>query len=81
MGPLPIQFNFFDEGVQAGIEGLKYAAEKGLAVVIMKALRDGNLASNILGSRKVWDKAEVKRAPAGFLLATSGTTPKSVCPE
>lgn len=59
-----VQFNYLDENFQAGVQGLKYAAEKGLAIVIMEPLRGGNLASNIPEeARKVWDRAEIKRTP------------------
>lgn len=52
-----IQYNLLNEDVQAGTEGLAYAAERGVAVVIMEPLLGGALASPPPDVQHVWDEA------------------------
>lgn len=42
-----IQLNILDETQQIGVEGLKYAADKGVAVVVMEPLRGGYFTNNV----------------------------------
>lgn len=63
-----IQLNYVDTESSPrtpGIEGLKYAHSRGLAVVIMEPLRGGMLATKPPKEvQEIWDKAEIKRSPA-----------------
>lgn len=62
-----IQYNYIDERGQAGVDGLKRAAEKHIPVVIMEPLRGGRLADQIpSGAEKIFRMANGKRSPADW---------------
>ena len=64
-----IQYNYMDEKNQAGTEGLRYAASKGLGVIVMEPIRGGNLAKKAPPEvQSVWDEADIKRTPAEWAL-------------
>jgi len=52
-----------------GTKGLRYAASKGLAVVVMEPIQGGRLAITPPPEvQAIWDEAEVKRTPAEWAL-------------
>lgn len=64
-----IQYNFLDTENQAGREGLYYAAQKELGIIIMEPLRGGVLAGKVPGQvAQVWQEAEIGRTPAEWSL-------------
>ncbi len=63
-----IQYNYMDIERQAGTAGLKYAAARGLAVVIMEPLLGGNLARVPEPVGKRFKSAEPSRSPAEWAL-------------
>lgn len=64
-----IQFNYLDEDFQAGLEGLHYAAQRGLGITIMEPLRGGKLAVGLPEDvQNAFNQAEIKRTPAEWAL-------------
>jgi predicted aldo/keto reductase-like oxidoreductase len=63
-----IQYNYLDIENQAGTAGLQYAAQHGLAVVVMEPLLGGKLAGEVPAIQTIWDGAETKRKPADWAL-------------
>jgi hypothetical protein len=63
-----IQYNYMDTENQAGTKGLKLAASKGLAVVIMEPLLGGKLANPPQPIRDFIESCEPRRSPADWAL-------------
>jgi hypothetical protein len=63
-----IQYNYMDIENQAGTIGLRYAASKGLAVVIMEPILGGRIVDPPQPVKDIWDTAETRRLPADWAL-------------
>jgi uncharacterized protein len=64
-----IQYNYMDIEFQAGREGLDYAADKGLGVIIMEPLRGGQLVNDLPDSiKEIWSTSPIQRSAADWAL-------------
>ena len=64
-----VQYNYFDENVQASMEGIEYAASKGIGVFVMEPLKGGILAGRMPAkAEEVFRAADADRSNAEWAL-------------
>lgn len=62
-----VQFNYVDEHSQAGIEGIRYAHERDIPIIIMEPLRGGRLVGNLpKKAMREFEAMEPHRTPADW---------------
>ncbi|MCQ2969981.1 MAG: aldo/keto reductase [archaeon] len=64
-----VQYNYFDENVQASIEGIEYVASKNMGIFVMEPLKGGILAGNMSEeAEKVFRKSNQDKTNAEWAL-------------
>ena len=64
-----IQYNLVDEQYQAGTEGLRYAAARGIGIISMEPLRGGTLAMpQPEAIQRIWARSGRQQPPAAWAL-------------
>ena len=64
-----VQYNYFDENVQASVEGIEYAASKGMGIFVMEPLKGGILAGKMpRDAEDIFKKANPDKSTAQWAL-------------
>lgn len=63
-----IQLNYMDRKYQAGLEGLKYASDKDISVIIMEPIKGGKLSKASNEIQSIWNEWEEDRSPSEWAL-------------
>ncbi len=63
-----IQLNYMDRNYQAGLEGLKYASERDISVVVMEPIKGGKLSKASDEIENIWNEWEEDRSPSEWAL-------------
>lgn len=63
-----IQLNYMDRQYQAGIEGMRYASDKNISLVIMEPIKGGKLSNASPEINNIWNESNIKRTPAEWAL-------------
>ena len=64
-----VQYNYFDENVQASVEGIEYAASKNMGIFIMEPLKGGILAGKMPDeAEEIFKKASLDKSNAQWAM-------------
>ena len=64
-----VQYNYFDENIQASTEGIEYAASKGMGIFVMEPLKGGILAGKMPSdAEEIFKKANPDKTTAQWAL-------------
>lgn len=75
-----IQLNYMDVHYQAGLRGLRFAAARGIPVVVMEPLKGGKLGARPPRPvQAIWDGAPQRRTPAEWALRWLCNFPQVTC--
>ncbi len=74
-----LQHNYMDTAIQGTSEGVAYAHEKGMAVVIMEPVKGGTLANPPQAALEIMKAAPVTRSPVDWALQFLWNKPEVAC--
>ncbi|MBN2609667.1 MAG: aldo/keto reductase [Candidatus Fermentibacteraceae bacterium] len=75
-----VMYNYMDVDYQAGMDGVRYAADRGLAVVVMEPLRGGLLGKEPPDQvKQVFRESGIDRSPAEWALQWLWDQPEVSC--
>ncbi|WP_407376433.1 aldo/keto reductase [Methanobrevibacter sp.] len=64
-----VQYNYFDDNVQASVEGIEYAASKGMGIFVMEPLKGGILAGKMpKDAEEIFKNADSTKTTAQWAL-------------
>ncbi len=75
-----VQYNYFDENVQASSQGIEYAASKGMGVFVMEPLKGGILAGKMpKDAEEIFKKANPEKSNAYWAFEWILNNPNVTC--
>lgn len=75
-----LQYNYLDDNMQAGIEGIRLASSRGMSVVIMEPLKGGLLAGNMpVEVKELLKSSSCNRSSVDLAFSWIYDTPEVTC--